>query len=49
MNANQLTEKSIETLQAAEQSAASNKNAAVEQVHLLEALIRHKDGFVAGV
>jgi len=49
MNANQLTEKSIEALQTAEQSARTRQNAAVEQVHLLEALISRKDGFVAGV
>ncbi len=49
MNANQLTEKSIEALQAAEQSASAHKNASVEQIHLLEALISRKEGFVAGV
>ncbi len=49
MNANQLTEKSIEALQAAEQTASAHKNASVEPIHLLDALISPRDGFVAGV
>ncbi len=49
MNANQLTEKSMAALQAAEQSAAQHKNAAVEQIHLLEALITQQNGFVGGI
>ncbi len=49
MNVNQLTEKSIEALQAAEQTASTYKNASVEPIHLLDALISPIDGFVAGV
>ena len=49
MNANQFTEKSLEVLQAAEQSAALRKNAAVEQLHLLEALIHQQNGFIPGI
>ncbi len=49
MNANQLTEKSIEALRAAEQTASTYKNASVEPIHLLDALISPRDGFVAGV
>ena len=49
MNANQFTEKSLEALQNAEQTAAMRKNAAVEQLHLLAALISQQNGFVSGV
>ena len=49
MNANQFTQKSLEAMQAAEQSAASKMNPAVEQVHLLEALITQQNGFVGGI
>ncbi len=48
MNANQLTEKSIEALQLADQTASAHKNASVEQIHLLDALIAPADGFVSG-
>ncbi|MBQ8893316.1 MAG: ATP-dependent chaperone ClpB [Clostridia bacterium] len=49
MNANQFTEKSLEALQAAEQTAAGLKNSAVEQLHLLAALLDQQNGFVAGI
>ncbi len=46
MNANQFTEKSLEALQAAEQAALENKNATVEQVHLLYGLLHQQGGFI---
>ena len=49
MNANQFTQKSLEAMQAAEQSAAMKKNPAVEQIHLLEALITQQNGFIGGI
>ena len=49
MNPNQFTEKSLEALQIAEQTAAEWKHSSVEQVHLLAALLAQKDGFVPGV
>ena len=39
MNANQLTQKSIEAIQHAQQAAAERQNTQLEQVHLFHALI----------
>ncbi|MBQ6824001.1 MAG: ATP-dependent chaperone ClpB [Clostridia bacterium] len=49
MNANQFTEKSLEALQAAEQTAAGLKHASVEQIHLLAALTDQQNGFIPGI
>ncbi len=49
MNANQFTTKSMEAIQAAEQLASSHRNSALEQLHLLLALLNQPDGFVPGV
>lgn len=49
MKADQFTQKSLEAMQAAEQSAAMRKNPAVEQLHLLEGLLKQENGFVGGI
>ena len=49
MNVDRFTEKSLEALQIAEQTASANKNASVEQVHLLHGLLTQKNGFVGGI
>ncbi len=49
MNANQFTTKSMEALQTAEQLASSNHHSALEQLHLLLALLNQPEGFVGGV
>ncbi|MBQ3084887.1 MAG: type VI secretion system ATPase TssH, partial [Clostridia bacterium] len=49
MNADRFTEKSLEALQIAEQTASANKNASVEQVHLLYGLLTQQNGFVGGI
>jgi ATP-dependent Clp protease ATP-binding subunit ClpB len=49
MNINQFTEKSLQALQAAEQSAAMRKNSSVEQIHLLDALVNQQNGFIPGI
>ncbi|MBO4848155.1 MAG: ATP-dependent chaperone ClpB [Clostridia bacterium] len=46
MNANKLTQKSIEAIQQATSLAASEMNTAVEQAHLLCALVSQKDGLI---
>ncbi len=49
MNANQFTEKSLEAMQQAEQTARAHNNPTVEQIHLLDALIRQENGFIPGI
>ena len=46
MNANQLTQKSLQALQSAQQIAISNQNQQVEQAHLLLALLRQDGGLI---
>ncbi|PWM38786.1 MAG: ATP-dependent chaperone ClpB [Clostridiales bacterium] len=49
MNSNQFTEKSLEALQQAEREASGRNHSAVEQVHLLDALVCQQNGFIAGL
>lgn len=46
MNMNQLTQKSLEALQSMQSIAMENGNQQLEQVHLLSALIKNKDGLI---
>ena len=46
MNANKLTQKSIEAVNRAQSMAAANANASVEQVHLFHALVTQNDGLI---
>ncbi len=46
MNANKLTQKSIEAIQRAQSVAASNNNTTVDEVHLLYALVSQNDGLI---
>ena len=46
MNANKLTQKSIEAIQRAQSIASSKNNTTVEQVHLLNALVTQQDGLI---
>ncbi len=46
MNANKLTQKSIEAVNRAQSTAAANGNASVEQVHLFHALVTQNDGLI---
>ena len=46
MNANKLTQKSIEAIQRAQSVAASNSNTTVDEVHLLYALVSQNDGLI---
>ena len=46
MNMNKLTQKSIEAIQRAQSIASSKGNAAVEQAHLLYALVSQQDGLI---
>ena len=46
MNVNQLTQKSIEAVQNAQQIASERKNTEVTQAHMLYALIAQPDGLI---
>ncbi|MEN6594657.1 MAG: ATP-dependent chaperone ClpB [Clostridiaceae bacterium] len=46
MNVNQLTQKSIEAVQAAQQNANERGNTEVSQLHLLNALLEQPDGLI---
>ena len=46
MNVQKLTQKSIEAVQAAQQTAAEHHNAQVQQIHLLHALVSQNDGLI---
>ncbi|HWQ05701.1 MAG TPA: ATP-dependent chaperone ClpB [Feifaniaceae bacterium] len=46
MNVNQLTQKSIEAVQAAQQNASERGNTEVSQLHLLGALLEQPDGLI---
>lgn len=48
MNVNQLTQKSIEAVQAAQQTASERKNTEVAQAHLL-ALLSQPDGLIGSI
>jgi len=49
MNVNQLTQKSIEAVQNAQQLASERKNTEVAQVHLLFALLAQPDGLIGSI
>ena len=49
MNVNQLTQKSIEAVQAAQQTASERKNTEVAQAHLLFALLSQPDGLIGSI
>ena len=49
MNVNQLTQKSIEAVQAAQQTASERKNTEVAQAHLLSALLTQPDGLIGSI
>ncbi|NTU77722.1 MAG: hypothetical protein HGA90_07940, partial [Alphaproteobacteria bacterium] len=49
MNVNQLTQKSIEAVQNAQQAASERKNTEVAQVHLLFALLAQPDGLIGSI
>ncbi len=49
MNVNQLTQKSIEAVQNAQQIASERKNTEVAQVHLLFALLAQPDGLIGSI
>ena len=49
MNVNQLTQKSIEAVQAAQQTASERKNTEVAQAHLLYALLAQPDGLIGSI
>ena len=46
MNVQKLTQKSIEAVQTAQQTAAEHHNAQVQQIHLLDALLSQNDGLI---
>ena len=46
MNVQKLTQKSIEAVQTAQQTAAEHHNAQVQQIHLLYALLSQNDGLI---
>ena len=46
MNVQKLTQKSIEAVQAAQQTAAEHHNSMVQQIHLLHALVTQNDGLI---
>ena len=46
MNLNQLTQKSVEAVQAAQQMASARQNQQIEQEHLLLALLEQKEGLI---
>ncbi len=49
MNVNQLTQKSIEAVQAAQQSANDRGNTEVSQLHLFSALLEQPDGLISSL
>ena len=49
MNVNQLTQKSIEVVQSAQQIASERKNTEVAQAHLLYALLAQPDGLIGSI
>lgn len=49
MNVNQLTQKSIEAVQAAQQAASERGNTEVSQLHLLYALLAQPDGLIGSI
>ncbi len=49
MNVNQLTQKSIEAVQAAQQRASERGNTGVTQTHLLAALLEQPDGLIGSL
>ena len=49
MNVNQLTQKSIEAVQAAQTLASERKNTEVAQAHLLYALLAQPDGLIGSI
>ena len=49
MNVNQLTQKSIEAVQAAQQTASEKNNTEVAQAHLLYALLAQPDGLIGSI
>ena len=49
MNVNQLTQKSIEAVQAAQQLASERKNTEVAQAHLLYTLVAQPDGLIGSI
>jgi ATP-dependent Clp protease ATP-binding subunit ClpB len=49
MNVNQLTQKSIEAVQSAQQMASERKNTEVAQAHLLFALLAQPDGLIGSI
>lgn len=49
MNVNQLTQKSIEAVQSAQQIASERKNTEVAQAHLLYALLAQPDGLIGSI
>jgi len=49
MNVNQLTQKSIEAVQAAQQMASERGNTEVSQLHLLYALMAQPDGLIGSI
>ena len=46
MNMNQLTQKSLEAIQAAQSIAVEHGNPQIEQIHLLDALVEQEGGFI---
>ena len=49
MNVNQLTQKSIEAVQAAQQLASERNNTEVAQAHLLYTLVAQPDGLIGSI
>lgn len=49
MNTNKMTQKTIEALQAAQNLAVEAGNSAVEQAHLMQALIIQENGLISGL
>ena len=49
MNVNQLTQKSIEAVQAAQQNANDRGNTEVSQLHLFSALLEQPDGLISSL
>jgi len=49
MNVNQLTQKSIEAVQAAQQLAGERGNTEVAQAHLVYALLAQPDGLIGSI
>ena len=49
MNVNQLTQKSIEAVQAAQQLASERNNTEVSQAHLLYTLVAQPDGLIGSI